>query len=76
MDDLLNGERPVLVPNAAGVVAYQRHVIADPLCDGRPREVDNWIGTKEAWEASPLAKSIGWSVGLLPDGLVSAVRLT
>ncbi len=76
MDELLNAERSVLAPDASGFVAHKRHVIGDPLCDGRLREVDNWIGTREAWEASPLAKAFGWSVGLLPDGLVSAVRLT
>jgi hypothetical protein len=76
MDSSLNGERAVLTPDAAGFVAHKRHVISDPMCDGRLREVDNWIGTREAWESSPFAKAFGWSVGFLSDGLVSAVRLT
>ena len=71
----LNGERSLLVPNAEGFVAHQRHTLIDSQAGGLPREVDNWVGTADAWRRSPLARSPGWSVGHLPSGLVSAIRL-
>lgn len=74
MDDLLNGERPVLVPNAAGMVCHKRFRLRDPRVVGEVRELDCWVGTREAWAASPFAGALGWAVDALPGGQVIALR--
>lgn len=74
MDDLLNGERAVLTPDAAGIVAYKRFRMAD-AGHARIIEADVWIGTRYAWDGSSLANAIGWSVGPIGDGMIIAIRL-
>jgi len=63
------------VSTAGVALAYQRHRMLDPGPTGGVREVDCWIGTRQAWAESTLARGVGWSVGYLPDGLVVALRL-
>lgn len=66
---------PVPAMEAAGPLAFKRYRMRDPMAGGRPREIDVWLGTREAWDASGLTTAPGWSAGPVAGGLILAVRL-
>lgn len=71
----INARHAVAVPDGVGFVAHKRFRLRDPKARGEIRELDCWLGSREAWEASPFAGAFGWAVDSLPGGNVLAIRL-